>query len=60
VRCDLGVRYPTVEHAYQAMKTLDRRARERLAELSKPGLVCDTRSRHGPRSDVTRRVGFDH
>jgi ribA/ribD-fused uncharacterized protein len=37
VRCDLGVRYPTVEHAYQAMKTLDRAARERVAALPTPG-----------------------
>jgi predicted NAD-dependent protein-ADP-ribosyltransferase YbiA (DUF1768 family) len=37
VTCDLGVAYPTVEHAYQAMKTTDRAERERVAPLPAPG-----------------------
>jgi ribA/ribD-fused uncharacterized protein len=32
-----GIRYPTVEHAYQSAKTLDRAARERIAKLPTPG-----------------------
>lgn len=37
VRCDLGVLYPTVEHAFQAMKSLDKGERERIAALPTPG-----------------------
>lgn len=32
-----GVIYPTVEHAYQAAKTLKRAERERLRQLTTPG-----------------------
>lgn len=39
VRCDLGVEYPTVEHAFQAMKTLERGERERIAALATPGMA---------------------
>ncbi len=34
-----GLRYPTVEHAYQAAKTLDPEERHRVAALSTPGLA---------------------
>lgn len=34
-----GVRYATVEHAYQAAKTLDPEERHRVAALSTPGLA---------------------
>lgn len=37
VRCDLGVEYPTVEHAFQAMKSLDRSERLVIAALETPG-----------------------
>ena len=32
-----GIRYPTVEHAYQAAKTLDFRERWKIAQLPTPG-----------------------
>ncbi|WP_372395273.1 NADAR family protein (plasmid) [Azospirillum sp. HJ39] len=32
-----GIAYPTVEHAYQAMKTLDVAERRKIALLSSPG-----------------------
>lgn len=32
-----GIQYPTVEHAYQAQKTLDREERLKIAGLEKPG-----------------------
>jgi ribA/ribD-fused uncharacterized protein len=32
-----GVLFPTVEHAYQAMKTIDQQERLRIAALPKPG-----------------------
>lgn len=34
-----GIMYPTVEHAYQAAKTLDRVSRETIAEASTPMLA---------------------
>jgi ribA/ribD-fused uncharacterized protein len=34
-----GIEYPTVEHAYQAAKTLDRAARECLRSEPRPGQV---------------------
>lgn len=34
-----GVRYPTVEHAYQAAKTLEPREREKIRSASTPGLA---------------------
>lgn len=37
VRCDLGVEYPTVEHAFQAMKSLDGSERLVIAALETPG-----------------------
>ena len=37
VRCDMGIEYATVEHAYQAMKALDRRERLAIAALETPG-----------------------
>ena len=37
VNCNMGVRHPTVEHAYQSMKTTDRAERERIAALPTPG-----------------------
>jgi len=37
VTCDLGVEYPTVEHAFQAMKSLDRSERQVIAALETPG-----------------------
>lgn len=33
-----GILYPTVEHAYQAAKTLDFRARFEISKLATPGL----------------------
>ena len=33
----LGIKYPTVEHAYQAVKTVDRRTRQFIAGLATPG-----------------------
>jgi ribA/ribD-fused uncharacterized protein len=33
----LGVEYPTVEHAYQAAKSLDHDIREQFASISSPG-----------------------
>ena len=33
----VGIRYPTVEHYYQAQKTLSMRHRRRIAELPSPG-----------------------
>jgi ribA/ribD-fused uncharacterized protein len=32
-----GIRYPTVEHAYQAAKSLDKEERQRIALLTSPG-----------------------
>lgn len=32
-----GIVYPTVEHAYQAAKTLDKDERQRIADLDTPG-----------------------
>jgi len=32
-----GITYPSVEHAYQAAKTLDRRERRRVAAIAEPG-----------------------
>ena len=37
--CEFPDRYPTVEHAYQAAKTLDPRAREVIRETGRPGLA---------------------
>lgn len=37
VQCDQGVAYPTVEHAFQAMKTHDRSERMAIAALDTPG-----------------------
>jgi ribA/ribD-fused uncharacterized protein len=34
---DLGIRYPTAEHAYQAMKTSDWQERVNVASLKTPG-----------------------
>lgn len=37
IRDKYGIAYPTVEHAYQAMKTLDRAMREKIAQAMSPG-----------------------
>lgn len=37
VTCEQGVEYPTVEHAFQAMKTHDRSERLAIAALATPG-----------------------
>lgn len=37
VRDNVGLLYPTVEHAYQASKTFDRETREAIAALPTPG-----------------------
>ncbi len=37
IRDKYGIEYPTVEHAYQAMKTLDRAMREKIAQAMSPG-----------------------
>lgn len=34
-----GIEYPSVEHAYQAAKSLDRNVRKRIAECSTPGMA---------------------
>jgi len=34
---DMGIRYSTVEHYYQAQKTLDKETRLEIATLEKPG-----------------------
>lgn len=52
VRLD-GVVYPTVEHAYQAAKTLDRAERALIARLTSPGAA----KRSGRR--VTMRDDWD-
>lgn len=36
VRCEMGIEYPSVEHAYQAMKSLDRGERLAIAALGSP------------------------
>ena len=35
--CYEGINYPTVEHYFQAQKTLDSKERERIAKLPTPG-----------------------
>lgn len=37
IQCSDGILYPTVEHAYQAHKSLDRYQRSLIAGLSSPG-----------------------
>lgn len=37
VRCDFGICYPTVEHGFQAMKSLERNERLVIAALETPG-----------------------
>ena len=37
VKCDMGIEYPTTEHAYQAYKTIDPVERIVISELSTPG-----------------------
>src|SRR5687767_1609188 len=37
VTCDHGIEYPTLEHAFQAIKSLDVVQRRYIAELATPG-----------------------
>lgn len=35
--CDMGIEYPTVEHAYQAYKSLDKDVRLYISQIPRPG-----------------------
>jgi N-glycosidase YbiA len=50
VRFD-GMTYPTVEHAYQAAKTMDMKERLRISELATPGLAKKAGKKVKMRSD---------
>lgn len=46
-----GIRYPSVEHAYQAAKTLDKEERHRIAKLPSAGAAKKAGSKIKPRPD---------
>lgn len=57
VICFDGIWYPTVEHAYQAAKTLDFQQRWEISKLPTPGQTKRAGRRLDLRPDWERRVG---
>ena len=48
-----GIKYPSVEHAFQAAKTKDTKKRERISWANTPGQAKDLGKRLTPRDDWT-------